>query len=345
MFRGLLADDLSGAADSSTALGRPVRITFWPAPPWDADLDPRVIQVHDTESRSLQPRQAAERVASACGRLPWPSLYKKVDSTLRGNPGAEIAAVLQSTGYRMAVVAPALPGQGRTVAGGILKVHGEPVTQTAFGTDPRAPVRHDRVADLLRATTPLQVVEMAVADLMNCSAPIAVIDATTAEDLHAIAACLTEEMLPVGSAGLARAISALRAAVTTPVPVPRCQAVVILVGSGHPAAAAQAAKIGNSDRVILRMGSSLEALTADLGGLIGHGLTAVVATGGETALAACRVLGATALWPQGELAPGVPWSLPEGVEGVLLVSKAGGFGSATVLRDVVKRLLGNETDG
>jgi uncharacterized protein YgbK (DUF1537 family) len=142
MFRGLVADDLSGAADSSAGLARPVRVTFWPAPAWDADLDPQVVQVHDTESRSLSPAQAAERVVSACSLLPWPHLYKKIDSTLRGNPGAEIAAALHSTGYRMAVVVPSLPDQGRTVAGGILRVHGDLVTRTAFGNDPRTPVRH-----------------------------------------------------------------------------------------------------------------------------------------------------------------------------------------------------------
>lgn len=345
MFRALIADDLSGAADSSAGLQQAVRVTFWPAPAWDSGLGPEVIQVHDTESRPSSPRDAAQRVAAACRSLPWPSLYKKIDSTLRGNPGAEIAAALRSTGYRMAVVAPSLPGEGRTVVGGVLMVHGRPVTITPFATDPRTPVRADRVADVLRETTGLEVVEAAVADLGVCSAPIAVVDATTADDLRSIAASLTEEMLPVGSAGLARAIAGIDGAEGRRVPPPRCDLVIVLVGSGHPAAAAQAAAVNESARVIVRMGTSLEALTADLADLISGFPAAIVATGGETALAACRALQATALWPQGELVPGVAWSRLEGVDGVILASKAGGFGSPTVLRDVVRRLLGTEADG
>lgn len=343
MFRSVLADDLSGAADSSALLGRRVRISLWPAAAWDPNLDSDIIQVHDTESRSLTAAEAALRVAAACGLLPWPGLYKKIDSTLRGNPGAEIAAALKATGTRTAVVAPSLPGQGRTVAGGILMVDGKRITKTSFAHDARTPVRHDRVADLLRSTADLQVVEIDARGLDACTAQVAVVDAASDADLDAIAAQLSADMLPVGSAGLARAIAGRGPGRGGALPTFR--SVVVLAGSGHPLVSAQVAAITRSGRVAIRMNSSLQALTDGLLDLLHERPVAVVATGGETALAVCRALGVEALWPQGEVAAGIPWSLLEGVEGVTLVTKAGGFGSATTLRDMVGCLLGTEADG
>nr|WP_318346178.1 four-carbon acid sugar kinase family protein [Klebsiella pneumoniae] len=38
---------------------------------------------------------------------------KKIDSTLRGNPGGELEAMMAAQGCRMAVVAPAYPAAGR----------------------------------------------------------------------------------------------------------------------------------------------------------------------------------------------------------------------------------------
>jgi uncharacterized protein YgbK (DUF1537 family) len=65
-----------------------------------------------------------------------------------------------------------------------------------------------------------------------------------------------------------------------------------------------------------------------------------VCTGGATALALAHALEAVALWPEGEVSPGVPWSWMEGVRSrVLLVTKAGGFGGPTALLDAVRFLV------
>jgi uncharacterized protein YgbK (DUF1537 family) len=70
------------------------------------------------------------------------------------------------------------------------------------------------------------------------------------------------------------------------------------------------------------------------------GPAGLICTGGDTALAVCRALGTRALWPEGEVAPGVPWSaLEHPTRSVLLVSKAGGFGGPRVLVDAAEFLL------
>ena len=345
VLRALIADDLTGAADAGAGFGRPVRLTIAPDPAWDPGLAESVLQVHDTESRHLTPSEAGDRVAAAHLRAPVGRLYQKVDSTLRGNPGAEIEGALRSGRHRLAVVAPAFPAHGRTVLGGVLRVDRVAVSQSAFGSDPRSPVLHDSVLDLLRATTDLEVVRATIEDLQRCRAAIAVVDAVTDDDLRRIAAAITDDMLPVGSAGLARALGEMARPGLAGDEPPPCHSVRVLVGSSHPVALCQAALVGGSDRVALRVNSNLTALTANLAADLGRRPLAVIATGGETALAVCRELGATALWPQGELEPGIPWSLLEGVEGVILVTKAGGFGPPTTLQVLVERLLGRPVDG
>ena len=63
-----------------------------------------------------RPHEAAARVRRA-GRID----FKKIDSQLRGNVAAELAALTGAV-----IVAPALPVEGRVVRGGVLYVDGEP---------------------------------------------------------------------------------------------------------------------------------------------------------------------------------------------------------------------------
>lgn len=51
-------------------------------------------------------------------------MYKKVDSTIRGQISAEITAALKVFGQTMVVLAPAFPSTGRTTVGGYQLLHG-----------------------------------------------------------------------------------------------------------------------------------------------------------------------------------------------------------------------------
>ena len=66
----------------------------------------------------------------------------------------------------------------------------------------------------------------------------------------------------------------------------------------------------------------------------------LVLTGGETALAVCRALGATAIHICGELEVGIPWGrLAGGVApGLPVVTKAGGFGGPESILRIVNAL-------
>jgi uncharacterized protein YgbK (DUF1537 family) len=98
----VIADDFTGANDAGVSLalsGKKVSVAF--QTPFTGDTDALVI---NSDSRALGASEAAEKVAGYRTELNaarW--RVKKIDSTLRGNPGAEIEALLGVGGIRQAL--------------------------------------------------------------------------------------------------------------------------------------------------------------------------------------------------------------------------------------------------
>ncbi len=345
--RFVIADDLSGAADAGVRFGGrgPVSVGFAPGSPWAEDAGAAGLQVWDTETRGALPAAAARAVEAACAALvalagPRPAVFKKVDSTLRGPVGAELEAARAGLGRQRVLLAPALPEQGRTVVGGVLHVDGVAGARAGAGLGPG-------------------VVEVGLAEvrsgadfLAGAGARLIVVDAAGERDLDLVARTLAghPEVLAAGSAGLAGALARLAPDRGLARPVPRSPWVVVTVGSTHPRAVEQLRLLraaGPAGVVIVDepagRAPSPEARLADLGRRTAATLaglpasSAVVASGGATALAVCRALGAVGLRPMGEVLPGLPWSHIGGGERVL-VTKAGGFGAPEALLDAVRRL-------
>jgi len=157
----VIADDLSGAAELAGiafahGLSAEVQRQFEPS------SDAQVIAV-DTDTRTLSPAAAANRVRQVAEQVmasqpAW--IFKKVDSVLRGNPRAEIEAVLQATGQRRALLIPANPSRGRVIAGGCYFIDGVPLDQTPFAYDPDHPRQAADVAALLGrdGESPLRII-------------------------------------------------------------------------------------------------------------------------------------------------------------------------------------------
>jgi uncharacterized protein YgbK (DUF1537 family) len=126
----IIADDLTGAADTGVQLARAgyrTAVAFRNAPiPPANDLDAVAL---DTDSRALPAGFAAKRVVEAVRSVrDIPIVYKKLDSTLRGPIAAELAAALGASGRGRAVVAPAFPATRRTTVDGVQLVRGVPIT-------------------------------------------------------------------------------------------------------------------------------------------------------------------------------------------------------------------------
>ncbi len=150
----VLADDLTGALEAGAAFAQ--RGMESAVMLVKAEWNGKPVLVIDTETRHLSEAEAAGRVqqlaVSANARL----VYKKTDSTLRGNIRAELHA-LSLLGEVLYV--PAYPQLGRTLHDGCLHVHGVPVEQTPFATDPLRPVRNGNIAALLAGTSNIRVCE------------------------------------------------------------------------------------------------------------------------------------------------------------------------------------------
>lgn len=117
----ILADDLTGAADTAARcrrFGLPATI-FLDIPRLPL---PTGALAFTSDSRHLAAEAAAKEARNTAASLPaldgrW---YKKIDSTLRGNVGSELDALLELVDAPAAVVCPAFPAQGRRVRDGIL---------------------------------------------------------------------------------------------------------------------------------------------------------------------------------------------------------------------------------
>jgi D-threonate/D-erythronate kinase len=245
MRTAIIADDLTGAADTGVQLARAgyrTAVAFRGAPvPHSKDLDAVAL---DTDSRAMPAGFAAKRVVEAAHAARDALIvYKKLDSTLRGPVAAELAAALEATGRARAVVAPAFPAAGRTTVKGVQLVRGVPVHETEAKNDPRTPVREGHLPTLLAASFP-SVGSLSVEELVDPAAVrralddsiCVVADATREEDLEALVRAVADpsEVLWAGSAGLALALANVypgpHAGATPASPAP-VHGVLVVVGS------------------------------------------------------------------------------------------------------------------
>jgi len=249
-----LADDLTGALDAGVQLldfGYTVSVCLAHG---DLTAETADILVLDSESRNILPAAAAEQVRRGLALLQAAGrhlVYKKIDSTLRGNIGSELAALLDATWCDGILIAPALPAQGRTTRDGIHFVQGLPLAQTELARDPFAPILSSRIAEIIASQSDRPTAEIPLAYVRG-PAPalkqllrnhifagrrLLVCDAETDADLSRLSAAAAElplRLVGCGSAGLARHYLPVRTAFTPDWPMPRSGR-PLLVLSGSPA--------------------------------------------------------------------------------------------------------------
>ena len=219
----IIADDLTGANDTGVQFAKcglrtHVVIDADSNLPTAAD-----VVVVDTDSRGLIAELAYQRVSEAARKLKdshIPIIYKKVDSTLRGNLGAEIDAILDVFEFDCAIVAPAFPQIGRITIGGYHLLNNVPLQCTEIARDPISPVTESRLAAILRSQSRYGVSHVELVDVLSgqermrqcvdacCCAGDRLIgfDATDETHLEAIAKAAFQSgrrILWVGSAGMA----------------------------------------------------------------------------------------------------------------------------------------------
>jgi D-threonate/D-erythronate kinase len=273
MRLGVIADDLTGANDTGVQFARRGARTLVPLDWHDLrSLARRAdVLVLNTNSRAVAPRVAAQRArvaAEALRRAGVEAVYKKIDSTFRGNIGQELDAILDVFPSPLAVLTPAFPPAGRAVRDGTLLVGGVPVHRTAVGRDPVTPVRESHLPTLLgqQVQRPIHLLELSwlrgqsarasriLRDWRAATPGIVLADAATPQDLDLLARLVVREGLfgvAAGSAGLATALSA---ALSWPRRARRVKPdgkapVLLVVGSPNPTSLAQVAWVEKDSRV------------------------------------------------------------------------------------------------
>jgi D-threonate/D-erythronate kinase len=386
----IVADDLTGALDVAGPFATRGHATWVAVDHRQVDAaqfaGAQVLSVN-AASRHLPSPLAASLVEETIERLCPPGteiLIKKIDSTLRGNVAAETLAAMHAAHRPNAIVIPAFPAQGRTVARAMVHVLGVPLPQTSFARDALSPPPRDPLD---------QVFQTAASNAVVCAVPphgpfalsapgaqprIYVVDSATDADLRTTVEALGERLrhcVLVGSAGIAAAVAQVCMGDRPHPPLPQVGGdVLVVVGSRAEQSAVQVEMLEKqpdvgvftapngqlpdaqimSDRrpvAVLRAVAAPNRAVADasdvarmlaqdaLRVLQARRVEALLATGGDTAIAILHCLGVAALQVMGDLLPGVPYArLQLAGRPIWLITKAGGFGTPQTMREVVTRL-------
>ena len=181
----IVADDLTGGLDTGvqfTRQGITVRVVVDPEPSGKWTRTAAQVLVAVSETRHMPPGDAYEtvyRIISAGRQAGIPYFYKKTDSALRGNIGAELGAALKASGAEVLSFLPAYPAMNRITVEGCHYIDGVPAAQSVFGRDPFNPVVESDVRKLVASQT-----DTPVTCDERCGKGILIVDAQSDEDLR-----------------------------------------------------------------------------------------------------------------------------------------------------------------
>lgn len=215
----IVADDFTGALDTGVQFAAAGAATYviTDTSMDIGEVDPEVqVLVVDAETRHLDQKQALQTVQDVLTKVHEagiPYVYKKTDSALRGNIGAELEAAMLACGSRHIHLLPAFPAMKRTTENGILLIDGVPVSESVFGQDPFEPVCASSVAEIVAAQSGGEIHSMG-SSLPDGDIPdgILIYDCKTDADLIRIAGQLSargELSLTAGCAGFAAVLPGL----------------------------------------------------------------------------------------------------------------------------------------
>lgn len=206
----LIADDYTGANDTGIKIaerGYEVEISLKTDEVIDSD-----ICVIDTESRNISgndARKIINKTLTSINNLDdYLFIYKKVDSTLRGNIKEECEEIIKYYKPEIVIFNPAYPVLGRKVIDGIHFVNDLRLKETEFASDPEKPVEEDDIRKIFDTTSCHHNLEE-VRNGLTIEEGVNTFDTELDSDLAEIAKkCLdlNKKILYIGSAGLCDAL-------------------------------------------------------------------------------------------------------------------------------------------
>ncbi len=263
----VLADDLTGAADTGGAFAQAGLVTAIPL--CDAAAPAVDVLALSSECRDCDECDIEDLLLSTLRQAvmngPPARWYKKIDSALRGHPGIELAMTMDVRQFERAIVAPALPSESRTTVDGHALVDGVPLHRTSLGTG----MSTSSIQQRLRTKTSLTFEEIPLGVVRAGPAAVSlrvgaatsqclIVDAETDEDLLTIAKAVSadEHLLLVGSAGFAAALMKTLPLVSSvpasPPPLLSSKPILTVAGTRHEATATQIEAAKSSGPAVIR---------------------------------------------------------------------------------------------
>ena len=336
----IIADDLTGTLDSAAPFaGRGLHTEVVLQPEAIADAlaeNPAVLSI-STGTRDMPLEEARKVTVTILSSLPsGTALFKKVDSRLKGN----IAAELDVTPFRSALVAPAIPDFGRVVRSGCVE---------GFGVD-----------------LPIAVVDRLGRHAAHCSIP----DTCSQQEMQAALRAAQADGcdLLIGARGLADALAQQMTgrADGQPAVLPE-GAALFVIGSRDPITLSQVDELGHSRQVhynaapngeltppihctapltlVQAIPGTVPAAPAEVSARLAEGVhpqltrsaKILLLSGGATAEAVLRTMSISRLRLVGECLPGLGLAFSQGH---CIIAKSGGFGQRDTLKKLADMILG-----
>ncbi len=231
---GILADDLTGANDTALQFhmhGANTQILL------NCDIEPLNILgtqtwAFSTESRNVDPETAYHNVKTALEvlyqKIKPDYVYKKIDSTVRGNIAIEVLAMLEVLELDASVIIPAFPSEGRVTIGGYHLLKGIPIERTEMARDPHSPIKESHLPTLLKSqldesyahlvglielTTVMKgagPILMKLNELIKEGKKLIVVDSVSTTDIEQVVLAMNKSdynILPTGTAAAAQVLS------------------------------------------------------------------------------------------------------------------------------------------
>lgn len=224
MDMAIIADDLSGANDTAIVFrkqGIKSCVINYPEG-LDYQLKDCELLSVSTNTRDLGQEAAVLAVKNTAEALKSKGvrrIYKKIDSTWRGNIGAEIESIMDVMEFDIAIICSSFPKVQRTVKDGHLYIGHQRIEHTPIAFDPSKPVQTSYLPDILKSQTTASIhlitheevakgkefLTQRIAEMSNKNKTMIIIDAVSERDLDTVASIDTgklEKLMFCGSAGL-----------------------------------------------------------------------------------------------------------------------------------------------
>jgi len=170
----VIADDLTGANDTGVQFAKRGYTTMVSILEDDflktaipSNLDVFVI---DTETRELKSEKSKEKIKNILQKLnigKGDLVYKKVDSTLRGNIGNEIEEIMNILKKDICIFSPSFPSHQRITVGGYLIVKQKPLGLSEYSSNNLDKSVNSYIPLLLQKQTDLSIARIGLRDVIR----------------------------------------------------------------------------------------------------------------------------------------------------------------------------------